>query len=177
MALIFVGCAGENQPQTPKKAVIEQVLNLPNQIEFEGKIFKKRFVTQNMAEYYIDGQSDYGYDELLTIFYLGNHNLSQFKNALENSLKNNSNKNKFKLKQMGEILLETSLFYPANDPKFSYFEANFSATYNEKCGLIQSRYAKNFDKSNNAENLWQNFKKKQNWFLKNYTKIICKEQK
>ena len=59
-------------------AKTDDTLALSQSIEFGGKTFYKRYESGDLAEYYLSGDPDFGWSELITVQKLGYVDLEKF---------------------------------------------------------------------------------------------------
>lgn len=134
----FFGCGGETYylklPENSAK--IGDTLALSQSTKFGGKTFYKRYESGDLAEYYLSGDPDFGWSELITVQKLGDIDLEKFAQILSASLKNQGAMFDIRAYEMGgrvDKMSEISLFLPAkNDDRFKTYEANVALSKNTK---------------------------------------------
>lgn len=178
--LSFFGCGGETYylklPENSAK--IGDTLALSQSIEFGGKTFHKRYESGDLAEYYLSGDPDFGWSELITVQKLGYVDLEKFAQILSASLKNQGAMFDVRAHEMGgrvDKMSEISLFLPAkNDDRFKTYEANVALSKTLKCGAFSLRYAQNFSNSQDTQTIWKNWSGRAKILLENLPKFECK---
>ena len=169
----FSGCvAGQNMPNSSK---VSDKLEIPQSINFAGKTFHKRYEDAEFAEYYLQGNPDFAWQELITISYINGNDLGLWANLLDKNLKNENVK--YELYTKANELLEVELYYPdKTNTNYNSFEANVALTSTKECGMATIRYAKNFDESQNSQKLWKKVLGNATSVAKNFPKIECKNK-
>lgn len=113
--LPFFGCGDETYSlKLPENsAKIGDTLALSQSIEFGGKTFYKRYESGDLAEYYLSGDPDFGWSELITVQKLGYVDLEKFAQILSASLKKQGAMFDVRAHEMGgrvDKMSEISLF-------------------------------------------------------------------
>lgn len=178
--LSFFGYMGETYylklPENSAK--IGDTLVLLQSIEFSGKTFHKRYESSDLAEYYLNGDPDFGWSELITVQKLGDVDLEKFAQILSASLKNQGAPFDVRAHKMGgrvDKMSEISLFLPAkNDDRFKTYEANVALSKTLKCGAFSVRYAQNLGNSQDTQTIWKNWSGRAKILLENLPKFECK---
>lgn len=174
VAILFAGCGGYSANLPINSQILSDKIELPKSINFEGKEFYKRFETDEFAEYYLKSDPDFGWSELLSVFFIDSSDLKGFKEALDMTYKQQNN-TKYELKESSQELVEIALYPPIKgSAEFSSFEANTAITRIKKCGMVNIKYAKNFTPSENADKIWKSWKRNSGNILKNLPDIECK---
>ena len=178
--LPFFGCGDETYSlKLPENsAKIGDTLALSQSIEFGGKTFYKRYESGDLAEYYLSGDPDFGWSELITVQKLGYVDLEKFAQILSASLKKQGAMFDVRAHEMGgrvDKMSEISLFLPAkNDDRFKTYEANVALSKKLKCGAFSLRYAQNLGNSQDTQTIWKNWSGRAKILLENLPKFECK---
>ena len=147
-------------------------------IEFGGKTFYKRYESGDLAEYYLSGDPDFGWSELITVQKLGYVDLEKFAQILSASLKKQGAMFDVRVHEMGgrvDKMSEISLFLPVkNDDRFKAYEANVALSKKLKCGAFSLRYAQNLGNSQDTQTIWKNWSGRAKILLENLPKFECK---
>lgn len=159
---------------------IEKRLDLPQSIAFDKQNYGLLYKNALNAEYYLNGEKDFGWSKLITVSYAnGVYNIDDFTNALKDTLekqKSNGAKNEYKFEKLSQNkAIATEIYYPINNPNFNKFEANLKIFEIKNCGAVNVHYAMNFDKNTDIKIVRKAINDKKAYFLKNYPKIECKE--
>lgn len=184
MILSFFGCRGETYslklPENlgENSAKIGGILALPQSIKFGGKTFYKRYESADLAEYYLQNDPDFGWQELISVQKLGDVDLGSFAQSLSAQLKQQGAKFVLKAHEMGgevDEISEISLFLPAkNDERFKNYEANAALSKALKCGTFSVRYAQNLGNLQDENLIWKNWSEHAKILLENLPKFECK---
>lgn len=178
--LPFFGYGGETYSlKLPENsAKIGDTLALSQSIEFGGKTFYKRYESGDLAEYYLSGDPDFGWSELITVQKLGDIDLEKFAQILSVSLKNQGAMFDIRAHEMGgrvDKMSEISLFLPVkNDDRFKAYEANVALSKTLKCGAFSLRYAQNLGNSQDTQTIWKNWSGRAKILLEKLPKLECK---
>ena len=178
--LSFFCCEGETYSlKLPENAAkIGDTLALSQSIKFGGKTFHKRYESSDLAEYYLSGDPDFGWSELITVQKLGDIDLEKFAQILSTSLNNQGAMFDVRVHKMGDRvdkISEISLFLPVkNDDRFKAYEANVALSKTLKCGAFSVRYAQNLGNSQDTQTIWKNWSGRAKILLENLPKFECK---
>lgn len=159
-------------------AKIGDTLALSQSIKFGGKTFHKRYESGDLAEYYLSGDPDFGWSELITVQKLGDVDLEKFAQILSASLKNQGAIFGVRVHKMGgrvDKISEISLFLPVkNDDRFKTYEANVALSKTLKCGAFSLRYAQNLGNLQDPQTIWKNWSGRAKILLEKLPKLECK---
>ncbi|MBQ9620034.1 MAG: hypothetical protein IJR44_06025 [Neisseriaceae bacterium] len=158
---------------------IQTVYQLPETIRLNNQTFYKRFDGVDTAEYYLSQQQENQWQEMVSLRMLGRIDMDAFAKSLKatHEAENAKAKRRFEVKQNGQQIVEKTLFYPIkNDARFNKYEATYALIQPSDCGMLAISYSKNFPRTQKANKLWQDWRKKESWFIKNAPKIACQNQ-
>lgn len=174
VSVLLSGCRENLYTPTQMASV-----NLPQEIKFDNLSFSKKHEQTNSSEYYLNGEKDFDWSKLLTVYYNDKvNNLDELISALQKTHENANNafKRDFTMDKISKNkAFSTEIYYPAtNDSRYDKFEVNFKIYEIKNCGLVSVFYAVNFDKNTKLEEIKHFINNKKEYFLQNYPKIECK---
>lgn len=180
-AILLSACAttAKQPAEENRLPLIESKLNLPEQINFDGKVYTRQYVTDYAAEYYLENEQDFTWTNLITINYIPSQDLNAYLTSLHNTHKqgNAQNKREYKINKINSNKATAQeLYYPnPKDENYNKYEADLKVYDVKECGIVAAQYGTNFKKTAKPKQIkktvWQG---KSKLFNQKYPKIECR---